>query len=85
MPPTWTRLDRNQMRHVQLVRDLEQHAVMVFRVPAGESAAQAAYCAATAQLRGMLRFIFQPARDVLDETCLGQRLVEQRFQLRGDG
>ena len=34
------------------------------------------------QMPGVLRFIFQPARNMLDETLLCQRLAEKGFQFR---
>ena len=84
-PVDLDRLHRNQMLHVELVRHLEQNAVVMFRaVPAGESAAHAAYCCAIASCAACSASSSSQRETCSTKLCFGERLVEQRLQLSAE-
>ena len=84
-PVVRNRFSGNQVNMIELVRISEKNAgAVLLALPSGDSAAQAAYCAASAQRFGMLRFGFEPPVHVFREIALGQRLMHEGLELGGN-
>ncbi len=77
------RLDRNQVVHIQLVRNPEQYVAAMFVPARWRECSPARILRGGLKLRRVLQLGFEPARNMVDETRLGQRLAEPRFQFSG--
>ena len=79
------RLHGDQIRHLQLVGDAEQHSAMMLFDPRRTKRSPRGILRGDFELRLMFLLGVQPPRDVFHEARLGERLVEESFQFRGHG
>ena len=76
-------LDRHQMRRIELVRHLEQHAALMLGLALGRERRPGGIALGLVQRVGMLGFRSEPAIDMRGEAALGQRRAEACCQRGG--
>ena len=75
----------NQVHHVEFVRLTEENTLVLQGFAFGREHGPGGVETGEAQGFGVLRFVFQPARDMIGVTAFGERFEREGFELTLDG